>query len=120
MKFHELPPVAQEAACEVMKTILNKTLDKEPALELARTINAVFTELYFPSGKEGGKSPDEIYKEQRDAALSLATWVKSVISYSDAVLNDPTIREPYQEILNKALESAARVHQVFDHHPEDL
>lgn len=60
MKFHELPTVAQEAACEVMKNVLSKTLEKEPALELARTINAVFTELYFPS---------ECAASQNDSAL---------------------------------------------------
>ncbi|GJL37372.1 hypothetical protein TUM17576_41920 [Enterobacter hormaechei] len=63
MKFHELPPVAQEAACEVMKTVLNKTLDKEPARELARTINAVFTELYFPSEHDSSQN-DNAQKEK--------------------------------------------------------
>ena len=56
MKLNELPNIAQEAACEVMKTMLNKTLDKEPALELAHTINAAFTELYFPSSDKQAKS----------------------------------------------------------------
>ena len=32
MKLYELPNIAQEAACEVMKTMLNKTLDKEDTL----------------------------------------------------------------------------------------
>lgn len=52
MKLNELPEVAQNAACELLKIgitqFIGKTSDNEPALELARNINAAFTELYYP------------------------------------------------------------------------
>lgn len=65
MKLLNLPIEAQIAACEVMKNVLSKTLHKEPALELARTINAVFTELYFPSATIAAD------KEPSDPALDV-------------------------------------------------
>ncbi|MGL9722034.1 hypothetical protein [Symbiopectobacterium sp.] len=115
MKFFELPQVAQSAACEVLKSnigsFVTNSADNEPALHLARKINAIFTEMYFPSGKDGGKSPDEAYKELKDASGKLAMQVTDITEFSH-LSSDPKLREHYQVILNRASESAARVRDM--------